>query len=106
MMAYLVAGGRMAFGATMFFFKGHLQNEFPRYLYIKEKVWAKNGITDQNSLAYKLTMQREIFVQCLCNMGAFVIPLLVQAMGYKKGTPLVMFLYTPYYNRHITKWLF
>ena len=30
-------------------------------------------------------MQREIFVQCLCNMGAFVIPLLVQALGYKTG---------------------
>jgi len=85
MMAYLVAGGRMALGATKFFFMGHLQQEFPRYLYIKEQIWAKKGITDENSLVYKLTMQREIFVQCLCNMGAFVIPLLVQALGYKTG---------------------
>ena len=72
-------------GATKFFFMGHLQKEFPRYLYIKEQIWAKKGITDENSLTYKLTMQREIFVQCLCNMGAFVIPLLVQALGYKTG---------------------
>ena len=45
MMAYLVAGGRMALGATKFFFMGHLQQEFPRYLYIKVRKSAKQFVS-------------------------------------------------------------
>ena len=45
MMAYLVAGGRMALGATKFFFMGHLQQEFPRYLYIKVRKSQKQFVS-------------------------------------------------------------
>merc|ERR1711894_134428 len=79
-----MGGGRMAFGATMHFFKGYLQKEFPRYLYLR-KFWAKNGITDESSISFKFTMQKEIFVQCLCNMGSLCMPMMVQAFGYKTG---------------------
>ena len=49
------------------------------------KIWAKNGIKDEKSLAYKLQMQKEIFVQCLANIGGLSFPLLIQAFGYKTG---------------------
>ena len=88
-LAYLVAGGRMAFGGTMMFFKGHLKKEFPRYLYLR-KIWAKEGVTDENSLSFMFSMQREIFVQCLCNMGVLCMPLMIQAFGYKTGTKKVL----------------
>ena len=90
MFAYLFAGGRMAFGATMHFFKGYLQKEFPRYLYLR-KFWAKNDITDESSISFKFAMQKEIFVQCLCNMGSLCTPMMVQAFGYKKGTKVLAF---------------
>lgn len=84
MAAYLVAGLRMALGGAVLFFSGHLQKEFPRYLYLR-RTWAKSGITDENSLAYKLSMQKEILVQCLANMGGLCMPLMIQAYGYKTG---------------------
>ena len=84
MVAYLVAGSRMALGGAILFFKGHLQKEFPRYLYLR-RFWAKRGITDENSLAFKLSMQKEIMVQCLANMGGLCMPLMIQAYGYKTG---------------------
>ena len=84
MAAYLVAGLRMAFGGAVLFFTGRLQQEFPRYLYQRQN-WAKAGITDENSLTFKLIMQKEIIVQCLANMGALSMPMMVQAYGYKTG---------------------
>jgi len=84
MAAFLAAGLRMAFGGAMLLFKGHLSQELPRYLYLR-KIWAKNGIKDEKSLAYKLQMQKEIFVQCLANIGGLSFPLLIQAFGYKTG---------------------
>jgi steroid 5-alpha reductase family enzyme len=84
MAAYLVAGLRMGLGSAEMFFSGHLQQEFPRYLYLKRR-WAKMGITDESSLTYHLHMQKEIIVQCFCNMGAMCMPLMVQAYGYKTG---------------------
>jgi len=84
MAAYLVAGGRMALGAIVHFWQGALQKEFPRYLFLR-KMWAKAGITDENSLAYKLNMQKEILVQCVANMGLLCMPLMIQAYGYKTG---------------------
>lgn len=82
--AYLMAGGRMAFGGAVRFFKGGFQQEYPRYDYLKRR-WAKQGISDENSLTYKLTMQKEIFIQCLANMGALCMPLMIQAYGFKTG---------------------
>ena len=41
-------------------------------------MWAKAGITDENSLAYKLNMQKEILVQCVANMGLLCMPLMIQ----------------------------
>ena len=74
----------MGMGALAFFFKGLLQKEFPRYLYVR-RVWAEQGITDESSLAFKLTLQKEILVQALANMGGLCIPMLLQAYGYKTG---------------------
>jgi len=84
MIAYLVAGTRMALTGAVGFFQGHLQHEFPRYLY-QRKNWAKHGIADESSLKFKIIMQKEIIVQCLVNMGAFSMPMMVQAYGYKTG---------------------
>ena len=77
MIAYLVSGLRMALGGTLLFLNGHLQQEFPRYLYLRE-IWAKKGITDESSFTFKISMQKDILVQCLCNMGALCMPMLIQ----------------------------
>ena len=85
MAAFLIAGFRMGMGAIVVFTSGRLKNyekqEFPRYLYIRQ-IWAKKGIEDENSLTFKLNMQKEIIVQCIANMGTLCIPLMVQAYGY------------------------
>ena len=90
MLAYAIAGGRMALGGLRLFFAGHLKQEFPRYLYLR-RIWAKKGITDENSLTFILAMQKEIMVQCLCNMGALCMPLMLQTYGYKTGNHLKLF---------------
>merc|ERR1711892_1455799 len=69
MVAYLVSGLRM---------------EMPRYLFQRRR-WAKQGVTDETSMKYKVTMQKEILVQCLANMGCLAMPLLVQTSGYLTG---------------------
>ena len=74
----------MPLGGSVVFFAGKLQTEFPRYLYQRMN-WAKAGISDQNSLGFKLIMQKEIIVQSLADMGARSMPLMVQAYGYKTG---------------------
>ena len=81
--AYILAGFRMGLGALIFFFNGKLKEEFPRYNY-QRIMWAKMGIKDDGGLGFKITMQIEIFVQCLCNMGYLCMPLMIQAFGYKK----------------------
>jgi len=87
-LAYLFAGLRMGYGANMMLQKGFFNKEFPRYLFQKRR-WAKRGITDENSWLYKIEMQKEIFVQCLCNTGILASPLLLQAFGYlESDTPL------------------
>ena len=43
-------------------------------------MWAKAGITDENSIAYKLNMQKEILVQCVANMGLLCMPLMIQGI--------------------------
>ena len=82
MIAYLVSGLRMALGATLLFLTGRLQQEFPRYLYLREIIWAKKGITDESSFDFKISMQKDILVQCLCNMGALCMPMMIQGFGY------------------------
>ena len=47
--------------------------------------WEKAGKSNENSLGFKLIMQKKIIVQCLANMGALSMPLMVQAYGYKTG---------------------
>ena len=44
-------------------------------------MWAKAGITDETSLAYKLNMQKEILVQCVANMGLLCMPLMMQGIA-------------------------
>ena len=111
MTAYLIAGGRMGLGATTFLFKGVLNNEFPRcdenakkhafyvlkfifisiklifsnrYLYLR-KIWKDNHGIEEGSWSFKLSMQQEIFVQCLCNMGLLSTPMFLQAFGHFTG---------------------
>ena len=48
-------------------------------------MWAKAGATDENSLAFKLHMQKDILVQCVANMGLLCMPMMIQAYGYKSG---------------------
>jgi len=84
MLAFLIAGGRMALGGGLAFLAGKLQIEFPRYLYQRMN-WAKAGVTDEKSFMFKYMMQKEIFVQCIANMGGLSMPLMLQAFGYMTG---------------------
>ena len=83
--AYFFAGFRMGMGALVFFFKGLLQKEFPRYLYLRKKWEEDDGVTDEQPLNFHYKMQREIMVQCFCNMGVLCMPLMIQAFGYNSG---------------------
>jgi len=82
--AYVFAGFRMALGASIFFFKGLLQKEFPRYLYLRQK-WAEDGVTEEQTLNFHYKMQREIMVQCFANMGVLCMPMMIQGFGYNSG---------------------
>ena len=44
MIAYLLAGGRMAMGATIMTYQGHLNEELPRYLYQRLR-WSRRGLS-------------------------------------------------------------
>ena len=79
--AYLFAGLRMGLGAIWLFKKGHLDKELPRYVFQRRR-WAKKGITEETSLRFKLEMQKEIFVQCLANIGILIVPMMLQGFGY------------------------
>ena len=79
--AYLLAGLRMGLGAIRLLRQGHLNEEMTRYLYQRRR-WAERGITDENSIRYKLEMQKEIFVQCIANTGVLVLPMMLQGFGY------------------------
>ena len=79
--AYLLAGLRMGLGAIRLLREGHLNEEMNRYLFQRRR-WAKRGITDENSIRYKLEMQKEIFIQCLANTGILVVPMMLQGFGY------------------------
>ena len=79
--AYLLAGLRMGLGGIRLLRQGHLNEEMTRYLF-QRKRWAKRGITDEGSLRYKLEMQKEIFVQCLANIGTLITPMMLQGFGY------------------------
>jgi len=88
MVAYLVSGLRMGLGALVMAGMGHLKKELPRYLFQRRR-WAKQDITDENSMKYKVTMQKEILVQCMANMGSLAMPMMLQTSGYLTG-PLTL----------------
>ena len=79
--AYTLAGLRMGLGAIRLLRQGHLDEEMNRYLFQRRR-WAKRGITDENSIRYKLEMQKEIFIQCLANIGVLIVPMMLQGFGY------------------------
>ena len=83
-LAYCVAGLRMGLGAALHAYMGKLRKEFPRYNYIIGQ-WEQNGLK-RGSFAFTLTMQIEIFVQCLCNMTILCLPMMVQRFGYAQGS--------------------
>jgi len=87
--AYILSGLRMGLGAVYLAYKGHLAKELPRYEYQRIR-WAKRGVTKDKPFLYMLTLQAEIFVQCLANMGLLSVPLMLQSSGYLTGplTPL------------------
>ena len=63
--------------------------EFPRYNYQRIN-WAREGITDETSLGFKLAMHKEIFVQAVANMGPLSLPLMVQVYsGYSAPLSLL-----------------
>lgn len=78
----------MGLGAVLLLLKGHLNEEMPRYLYQRLR-WAKKGVTDESSWKFQIEMQKEIFVQALCNMGILAIPLMLQSQSYLKS-PLTL----------------
>merc|ERR1711971_986348 len=88
-LAYTFAGLRMGLGAVALWVKGHLDEEMPLYLYQRLR-WAKKGVTEESSWMFCFEMQKEIFVQALCNMGILAIPLILQSQSYLKSplTPL------------------
>jgi len=86
-MAYIVAGLRMGLGAVAMTVAGHMNAELPRYLFQRLR-WAERGI-NEGSTRYTLEMQKEIMIQCLCNMGVLSLPMMLQSFGYLKG-PLTL----------------
>jgi len=76
-LAYTLAGLRMGLGAVGLLLRGVLDQELPRYLYQRLR-WAKQGLTDPTSWTYRMEMQKEIFVQCICNIGILAVPLMLQ----------------------------
>ena len=51
----------------------------PEYLF-------RAGITDENSLRFKVAMQREILVQALANAGPLSLPLMIQVTACRLDT--------------------
>ena len=55
-----------------------------RYQYQRLR-WAKAGVTEDKKLLFLLTIQSEILVQCVANMGVLSVPLMLQSAGYMSG---------------------
>eukprot|EP01084_Bolivina_argentea_P311978 540083_1 len=72
-LAYLIQGGRMAFGAILLTLKGHFNKELPRYLY-QHKRWKMDSNINYGSFAFKLMMQKEILLQAAANIGVLCVP--------------------------------
>lgn len=82
--AYLFQGGRMLLGAIMLTMQGHLKEEMQRYMY-QRKRWAEHGIDQQRTpFLYLGTMQLEIFVQTMANMGVLCAPAMLQSSAINK----------------------
>ena len=43
-------------------------------------------MTSENKFQFMITMQAEIMVQCVANMGLLSLPLMLQSNGYVTGT--------------------
>ena len=56
-----------------------------RYEYQRIR-WEKRGVTSDNKLKFMITMQAEIMVQCVANMGLLSLPLMLQSNGYLTGS--------------------
>jgi len=72
--AFLFAGLRMGFGGLMFFLKGKLKVDFPRYDYQRLR-WKEAGIPESS---FAMEMQFEILVQFAANASTLIIPSLLQ----------------------------
>lgn len=72
---YLIAGLRMGVFAIKMFFKGHLNQELPRYAY-QRKRWKKGGYKNLNS-----SLQYEISIQGLANMTFLALPAVFQSFN-------------------------
>jgi len=77
----------MGLGAILLAYVGHLKNELPRYLYQRIR-WARRGITPENTFKYNWTMQVEILVQALANIGMLCIPPMLCGMSFIKEKKL------------------
>ena len=59
-------------------------HDFSRYLYLG-KIWKDKLGLEEGTWSWKMTMQKEIFVQCLANMGLLCTPMFLQVYGYNQG---------------------
>ncbi len=69
---YLIVGGRMALGATLFLKRGVFNTEFARYQYQRLR-WAK--IPNLNET---VTIQKDVFFQAAANSSFLALPLYLQ----------------------------
>ena len=80
---YLFQGGRMALGALAMARAGHFSHpskEMPRYLF-QFKRWESTMGIRKGSWAFTAMMQKEIFMQCLANIGTLAVPAALIARG-------------------------
>lgn len=82
--AFFMAGFRMGLGSLVHTWNGGMKRDYPRYLYQYAR-WERRGITDRDSLRFKLEMHKDIFIQCVANFGGLCTPLFLQAFGYLDG---------------------
>ena len=53
---------------------------------LSPEYFLRAGITDENSLRFKVAMQREILVQALANAGPLSLPMMIQVTACRLDT--------------------
>ena len=53
---------------------------------LSPEYFLRAGITDENSLRFKIAMQKEILVQALANAGPLSLPMMIQVTACRLDT--------------------